>query len=549
MKQQGRDRSRRRRGIIYIRVSMAREEMYSPEQQEWSARDYCKRENIEVVDVVYDLDLTGREFAKRKIAKIIERVRRNEADTVVVWQWSRFGRNLMGSRVNIAALEEAGGELRASTQDIDTTTSAGKYTRDHFLALAEYQSNMIGDTWRESHDRRRRDGLPHTGEERFGYRHCPECVRKSDDPKTTEYHQFKYCEACKGILIKDPVPGAALKEVYERWTDENEPMAALSLEMARRGIRSRYGTMMDSDQWFAVMDSGFAAGLLRGRSDTTKKLTRYTPDQYDIWDRGAHEAWIPLDLWERYKRKRLRRGKPRELVPKYSVSSLMRCWCTDNDGALCARSMTAAQVDMSKTRGYPKFTTFICPRKRIGACPGVSVSLRRVEPFVLAWLKEHASGEEAGRTAMVRAARADEDFAALELAEKELKGLKAERKRLVTGYRKGIIPEEDYTDELDTVSAQIALLDGRVEELSQSVFSNKIPPADAFDSLLDLWDDMRPDERRAALGHVIRYIRVIKTPGKQENKLEIVPKWLPDPYSASGAIPSRGRQPTLAKAS
>lgn len=60
------------RAKIYIRVSSTRgrKELISPELQEIAARAKAEQESIHVVDVVFDLDQSGRDFAKefRRIA-------------------------------------------------------------------------------------------------------------------------------------------------------------------------------------------------------------------------------------------------------------------------------------------------------------------------------------------------------------------------------------------------------------------------------------------------------------------------------------------------
>jgi site-specific DNA recombinase len=50
----------------YIRVSTAREEMISPELQHQHNVQAAAREGLEIVGTISDLDLSGRDFAKRK---------------------------------------------------------------------------------------------------------------------------------------------------------------------------------------------------------------------------------------------------------------------------------------------------------------------------------------------------------------------------------------------------------------------------------------------------------------------------------------------------
>lgn len=156
------------KACIYIRVSKAREEMISPENQEHACRALADREGLKVVEVVSDLDATGRDFVKRKVGYIIRGIEDGHWDVVVMWKWSRFGRHMLDSMINLRAIKDAGGKARAATEDFDDDTTLGRFTRDQMLLLAQLESDQIGDVWREAHARRERAGLPHSGFPRFG---------------------------------------------------------------------------------------------------------------------------------------------------------------------------------------------------------------------------------------------------------------------------------------------------------------------------------------------------------------------------------------------
>lgn len=39
-----------------------------------------------------------------------------------MWKWSRFGRNLLGSMIDLDRIRPAGGKARAATEDFDDET-------------------------------------------------------------------------------------------------------------------------------------------------------------------------------------------------------------------------------------------------------------------------------------------------------------------------------------------------------------------------------------------------------------------------------------------
>jgi hypothetical protein len=70
---------------------------------------------------------------------------------------------------NIKRLERAGGEIRTAKEDIDTSSSGGRLGRNTHLVVAEYEVDRSRESWMETHDHRRRRGVTHDGQLRFGY--------------------------------------------------------------------------------------------------------------------------------------------------------------------------------------------------------------------------------------------------------------------------------------------------------------------------------------------------------------------------------------------
>jgi DNA invertase Pin-like site-specific DNA recombinase len=533
------------KAIVYIRVSMKREEMHSPEQQLYACQQYAKQNNIDIVDVIEDLDLSGRNFAKRKVSQIIERVRAGEAQVVLVWKWSRFGRNILQSQVNLAELEKAGGQLRAATEDFDTTTSAGKFSRDQMLLIADFQSNMIGDVWKDTHNRRKRDGKTHHGRQQFGYMRCPKCQRSPENPR-----QYLPCRACEGILVQDPVRGPALVEVYDRWLG-GEPMRSISKDMAKRGITSVYGNEMSGTKWYQTMDTGFAAGMIRFRNDPSQPPTKQTfsskPNTFYGWYQGRHQPLISAETWEQYKQKRGLSASQaaRESRAKYAHSTLLRCMRLDRAEKVCESVMTAATLKADQ-KG------FRCARvHQNGGCPGMAVSMMKLDRETRKWLTEHATGEGAGRAAMLHAATAEKAVADVKNIREEISRIQGKRDTLLEMLSEKVVSKDDYQRKNDQYLARMEALEGQIAHLEAERSLNTVPPPEFFSALLDIWDRMEEHEKRAALTKVLRRIEVHQTAWKKPNKLVFVPRWAQDGPGSSdqAALPSASEEIPLASAS
>ncbi|MEQ4724542.1 recombinase family protein [Nonomuraea sp. B19D2] len=82
---------------------------------------------------IEDLDVSGRDL-QRTIVAAIAAVETDGAKALLVWKYSRSGRNRMGNQLNLARLQTAGGELVSATEEVDATTAVGKFTRGSRLA-------------------------------------------------------------------------------------------------------------------------------------------------------------------------------------------------------------------------------------------------------------------------------------------------------------------------------------------------------------------------------------------------------------------------------
>lgn len=509
---------RKLRAIVYIRVSQEREEGYSPEQQLYACEQFAKALGITIVDVVYDLDLSGRGFAKRKIMDIIGRVDSGEATCVLVWKWSRFGRNIELAKQHIRLLEEAGGELLAATENFDTKTTTGRFGRDQMLLIAELQSGLIGDSWKETHERRFNDGRPHTGQSRFGYMRCPDCRRSEDNKRA-----YARCDTCKGVLQPDPNISGAYAEAYYRYLglkDEatgveyaEEAAASIAKDLTARGIRSVNGKYLTATTLLQILDTGFAAGLLRSRSAEMRatKPSSNKPETFDRWKKGLHKAIIPTWVWEKYKKKRLKCKGGHDRSPRYSVSGLLRCQETRIDGHKCNAKLYAASLMRTKG-GYRKVMR--CPGVENRSCPGATISLDKAERLTFEWVQKMAKESAMGEVAMERAAAAESSEARLALKELELKKVKTKLSKLLDGYLADLIEADEYSDKKDELEAQKEVLGSQIDLLQESIASNRVPHRKALLELSTLWPKLTDGEKRMALKRVLDRIEVHKAQGK-----------------------------------
>ena len=237
------------------------DDLTSPELQEHVARDYCARRGYEPVQWLCDVDQTGRSWSRRQVEQAVRMVEAHEVDVIVVPRWSRFTRNLRDYVMQTARVEAAGGRVESALEETDPATAAGLLQRDLFAILAQWESRKIGEQWKETHQRRIREGLPHHMGPRLGYR------------------------IVKGRYRRHPTEGPIVTELYARYVD-GSGVVALTHWLAEQGVLSRVTGQRWSPRGLQLMmASGFPAGLLHVGDG-------HLP--------GAHSALISQEVWEGY---------------------------------------------------------------------------------------------------------------------------------------------------------------------------------------------------------------------------------------------------------
>jgi site-specific DNA recombinase len=513
-------RRRGRRCYIYVRVSTAREEMIAPELQESSARRWAVAHDMEVIDVIPDLDLSGRDFAKRKIAWMIDQVKAGVADGVVVWQVSRWGRTLEQSLHHITKLQAVGGWLASATENLDEMeTPFGRFNLTQLLAMAQLQSDQIRASWLSVHQRRRELGLPTTTGGRWGYTY--------DDAARV------FVAVKAGLSIESYPIGCHVQNVDAHWLGlayaeviRGISMTAVVQNYRDADVRTRLGEPVTYNMLVNALDSGFGAGLISAKRDpvTGAKLDtiRYFP--------AAHEPVIDPDQWALFVERRSGKTPAHHKNPKSRLSGLCHC-------GTCGRSMN---------RGRPGgFFTFECPSNRAqhrNFCE-LKAAMREhlIREQVARWLGEQAAGDVAEHYARDERYRAA-SLAAIDELVGRLDELKAEERRTTRLMTKGSIDESIGRDLLAETRAEKERVTLKVAELRHAQGAVKPPPTpDMLDAARRCVLDARVSESvaAAALRHVIGKILVhpISTHGKlASQRVEIVPAWSTDDESPAGEL-------------
>jgi DNA invertase Pin-like site-specific DNA recombinase len=498
--------------IGYLRVSTAREDMLSPELQEDALTGWARANNRRIVAWLRDLDHTGRDFARRKVAQGIAAIEAGEAAEIGVYRYDRWGRNAVDSLANCRRVEMAGGAVVSATEPLDPETAIGRYNRTNAFALAEMQSDLIGEGWTAVHKRRVAGGLPAAGTPRFGY------VRLGRIPDPVRAHVYRRDmeDPAGERYVPDPRTGPILAGLYERYVKGEGPRS-LARFLNEQGILTARGGPWSRQSVMQVLASGFAAGLLRahdggckcGRSAHQCPKAAYYP--------GRHEAVITPETWRAFleRRSQRREAPSRAREPVYPLS-----------GLLCHGGRCGARLTITYNYGTPGWG-YRCPRRgEQNDCDGVFVRRHVAEERVLEWLGRLAADIDAipvagARSRAVR--RASGQVA--RFAAEETRARNALARLLANRALDPDTPARAYEEARAGLMARLEAAQARVRQARDAESANAGAAVPVARPLMEEWDTFTAAERREGLGKLIRRIDVHRTGYRKPPRIEIVPVW------------------------
>jgi DNA invertase Pin-like site-specific DNA recombinase len=134
------------RAAIYIRVSTEEqaEEGYSLEAQQERLVAYCEAQGWDVADIYADRGHTGRKITTR--AEYQRMMAENgKWDNVLVLKMDRIHRNSKNFMIMMENLEKWGKKFTSMQEELDTSTSIGRFVVDMIQRIAQLESEQIGE--------------------------------------------------------------------------------------------------------------------------------------------------------------------------------------------------------------------------------------------------------------------------------------------------------------------------------------------------------------------------------------------------------------------
>jgi DNA invertase Pin-like site-specific DNA recombinase len=130
------------RVAIYARVSTA-DKKQSPEMQLRELMEYCERRGWHLTGEYVDLGVSGAKDSRPELNRLMADAHKRRFDVVCVWRFDRFARSVSHLLRALETFKALGIDFVSYSEQMDTSTPAGKMVFTVLGAVAELERSLI----------------------------------------------------------------------------------------------------------------------------------------------------------------------------------------------------------------------------------------------------------------------------------------------------------------------------------------------------------------------------------------------------------------------
>ena len=438
-----------RRVGLYGRVSTDEQALkgYSIEAQVAALQEYSEKNGMKIVDIYLDEGISGAKppLKRPALKRLLDDVEAGKIDMILFTKLDRWFRSVKEYFKVQEILEDNKVEWKTILESYDTSTANGQMAITIFLAVAQNERDRTAERIKVVLDHKRKNK-----EACFGGQAIPFGYAKERDEN--------------GVmrLVKDPATKKATQEFWDILIRSN------NLNKAIRHMAHEYGITKDWKSWSRMTQSDFYCGIHRGVQD-------YCP------------AYVTPEEFLKFQERETVKGTPTGIP--YFFRGLMRC--PECGHKLCGNS----------DRRYGRLNkTYRCAIRGRGCSNHGSISEIKIEKQLLERLDEFMTNTIAEVEIDINGNKNKSD------AERRIKNLKEQLRRLNVTYMAGNKTDEEYFKE----DAEIKLAISKAEkELEISRPRN----VDHLKKMLEtdyrtLYKTLDPDEKQEFWLDLIKEIKL-----------------------------------------
>jgi len=326
------------KAMIYTRVSSEEQvSNLSLDVQEKTCREYCIR-NGWTVEAVYREEGESAKTANRtQLRRMLADLRSRPVDYVVVYDTSRFARDVYVHTSLKQLLMKAGAQLRAATQPLEDT-AAGRAIEGVFAVFNQLDNEL------------RAEKITAGMKETVSRGHWPW-------PAPLGYRNDRSAEGRK-IVVPDGERAALMRQGFEA-VAAGEALADVLKRLTSLGLISKKSRPVRYQEFSKLLRNPFYKGVTRS-------------GRWGIETKGHHEALVDPVTWARVQQRL--NGRSGDVVqpprlkanPEFPLRGFVRC-------ATCGRIMTASNSRGKMGKTYPYYRCWI------KGCGAAQVRAERLE--------------------------------------------------------------------------------------------------------------------------------------------------------------------------
>ena len=159
-----------KQAIGYVRVSTEQQanEGVSLEAQKAKIEHWCKANDYELVNVYVDAGISGKSMDKRPgLLDALKSLKKGMA--LVSYSLSRLARSTKDALSIGESVAKKKADMVSLTEQIDTTTAAGKMMFQMLSVLAEFERNLVAERTTNALQHKKRTGQKYTNQTPYGF--------------------------------------------------------------------------------------------------------------------------------------------------------------------------------------------------------------------------------------------------------------------------------------------------------------------------------------------------------------------------------------------
>lgn len=354
------------RVVGYCRVSSVNQvDNFSIPAQKAAIRDYCERNNFELIHFYEDRGISGATMSRPALSKLLNDLENNIYDKVVVWSISRLSRNNADILQIVQRFETAGKAFHSISDNLGDNSASGKLLMNIFGALGEYERGMLIENVKSGLNQRARDGL-HTGAPVLGY----------DRENNSQ----------RGLVINE-AEAQIVKKIFKLYAS-GKGYRSIANTLNKEGFTTKKGSAFGIPAVKYILNNNLYIGQITyGRYLDWNKSRRRNKNESPIESQGLHEAIIDKELWRKVQRRmKIATRQPRHYSNNSNLlTGIIKC---PKCGSAMAISNTTNRLKDGTKKRVRYYSCSQFKSKGSTVCSANSIRADDIEQHIFTFIQE-----------------------------------------------------------------------------------------------------------------------------------------------------------------